>query len=69
MIDAAGRVVGQVTSSRRSPKLERSIGLAMVEPEFAANGAQLTISDAERRIVASVQSEPFYDPAGELLRS
>ncbi len=69
VVDGAGRVAGQVTSSRWSPKLGHPIGLAMVEPELARDGAPLTISDEGRRIDASVRIEPFYDPAGELLRS
>ncbi|MBS1843008.1 MAG: (2Fe-2S)-binding protein [Actinobacteria bacterium] len=63
------RVVGQVTSSRRAPKLESSIGLALVEPRLAEDGASISISDDGRRIAAAVQTRPFYDPDGELLRS
>jgi sarcosine oxidase subunit alpha len=69
IVDAAGRPTGQVTSARRSPKLARSIGMAMVAPEQATDGATLTISDGGRRIAATVTTKPFYDPDGELLRS
>jgi sarcosine oxidase subunit alpha len=63
------RVVGQVTSSRRAPKLGRSIGLALVEPRLAEDGTRISISDDGQRIAAAVQTRPFYDPDGELLRS
>jgi sarcosine oxidase subunit alpha len=69
IVDRDGRVVGQVTSSRRAPKLNRSIGLALVEPGLAEDGAELLISDDGRTISAAVQTKPFYDPDGELLRS
>jgi sarcosine oxidase, subunit alpha len=69
VVDPTGTVAGQVTSSRLAPRLGRSIGLAMVAPELAADGTEITISDAGRRIAATVQTSPFYDPEGELLRS
>jgi sarcosine oxidase subunit alpha len=69
VVDAAGKVVGQITSSRRAPKLGRAIGLAMVDPELADEGNRITISDAGTRLTASVTRKPFYDPDGELLRS
>jgi sarcosine oxidase subunit alpha len=63
------RVVGQVTSARRAPKLRRSIGLALIEPRLAEDGASISISDDGRTIAATVQTRPFYDPDGERLRS
>ena len=69
ILDAGGEAVGQVTSSRRSPKLGVTIGMAMVPPDSAGDGAELTISDAGRRIAATVTTAPFYDPDGEVLRS
>lgn len=69
VIDGAGTPVGQVTSARRSPALEQTIGMAMVPPQLAGDGAPLTISDRGERITAVVQTEPFYDPEGEALRS
>jgi sarcosine oxidase subunit alpha len=69
IVDAAGAPTGQVTSSRRSPKLGKSIGMAMVPPADAADGTTITISDGSRRIAATVTTKPFYDPEGEVLRS
>ena len=36
---------------------------------LASDGASITISDDGARLSASVVTEPFHDPAGELLRS
>jgi len=69
VVDHAGKVIGQVTSARLAPKLGRSIGLAMVAPELATDGTEITISDGSRRIAALVQTSPFYDPEGQRLRS
>ncbi|MDX6626438.1 MAG: sarcosine oxidase, subunit alpha [Solirubrobacterales bacterium] len=69
VIDAAGAATGQVTSSRRSPKLRQAIGLAQVLPSDAEDGTQITISDGGSRIAATVTTKPFYDPEGEVLRS
>jgi sarcosine oxidase subunit alpha len=64
-----GRPAGQVTSSRRSPKLGASIGMAWVPTALAVDDAAITISDEGREIAATVTTRPFYDPDGEVLRS
>jgi sarcosine oxidase, subunit alpha len=63
------RPAGQVTSARRSPKLERTIGLAWVPARLAEDEARFQISDEGRRLEALVTTKPFYDPEGEVLRS
>jgi sarcosine oxidase subunit alpha len=65
-----GQATGcQVTSARWSPQLEASIGLATVPAELAGDGAQIEISYAGVTHLARVQTRPFYDPDGEVLRS
>ena len=64
-----GKRAGQVTSSRRSPKLAKTIGMATVPPELARDDARIVISDAGATIEAIVTTKPFYDPEGEVLRS
>jgi sarcosine oxidase subunit alpha len=59
----------QVTSSRWSPNLGASIGMATVPEELARDGAQIEISYAGRTHTALVTTRPFYDPDGEVLRS
>ena len=64
-----GSPAGQVTSSRHSPVLDRTIGMAWVPAALAHDGAKITISDVGRQLVAEIQTRPFYDPDGEVLRS
>jgi sarcosine oxidase, subunit alpha len=69
VLDGAGRAAGQVTSARRSPRLGGVIGMAWVPREAARDEARVEISDAGRRLTATVTTEPFYDPGGQVLRS
>ena len=64
-----GSPAGQVTSSRHSPVLDRTIGMAWVPAALAHDGAKITISDVGRELAAEIQTRPFYDPDGEVLRS
>jgi glycine cleavage system aminomethyltransferase T len=43
--------------------------MAWVPSALANDGQSITISDNGASVAASVMTEPFYDPAGELLRS
>jgi glycine cleavage system aminomethyltransferase T len=43
--------------------------MAWVPAESAYEGAAVAISDAGRRLTATVTTRPFYDPDGEVLRS
>ena len=69
IVDAAGAPAGQVTSARFSPVLDRVIGMAWVPSPLARDGAQVTISDEGQMFSAHIQTRPFYDPDGEVLRS
>jgi sarcosine oxidase subunit alpha len=69
VVDAAGTPAGQVTSARHSPVLDRTIGMAWVPEALAHDGAKITISDEGVNLVADIQTRPFYDPDGEVLRS
>lgn len=69
VIDGAGALIGEVTSSRRSAKLGETIGLAWVPAALVREDAEITILDDGRRTVASVTTRPFYDPDGAVLRS
>jgi glycine cleavage system aminomethyltransferase T len=69
IVDFSGAPAGQVTSSRYSPVLNRVIGMAWVPNDLARDGAEVTISDEGQRFSAEIQTKPFYDPEGEVLRS
>jgi sarcosine oxidase subunit alpha len=64
-----GGPMGQVTSARFSQQLGRVIGMAWVPAALAKDGARITISDDDKRLEGEVQTKPFYDPDGEILRS
>ncbi|MEA2146528.1 MAG: aminomethyltransferase, partial [Solirubrobacteraceae bacterium] len=69
VVDTHGAPAGQVTSARRSPVLGQVIGLAWVPSQLAADGTTITISDEGQTFSAQIQTRPFYDPDGEVLRS
>jgi sarcosine oxidase subunit alpha len=66
---AAGRPAGRVTSARVSERLGRTIGLAWVGPELAHDGSEIAIRVGATDERATVTLAPFYDAAGERLRS
>jgi sarcosine oxidase subunit alpha len=69
VLDDAGHPAGQVTSTRRSRQLNQVIGMAWVPAALATDGQTITISDGDSRLYGTVATQPFHDPAGELLRS
>ncbi len=69
VVDEHGVPAGQVTSARHSPVLGRTIGMAWVPNAVAKDGAKITISDEGKQTQAEIQTKPFYDPDGEVLRS
>lgn len=72
-------VKGRVTSSRYSPTLRQSIGLALVDPDLAVMGGSLDFyTDGKlnqgavpeiRTVRGRIVPTPFYDPRGERLKS
>ena len=78
VVVAEGAVRGRVCTSRYSPTLKSSIGMALVEPRLASVGGPLEIyRDAglvkgkipgRQTMKARVVPMPFYDPKGERLR-
>jgi sarcosine oxidase subunit alpha len=78
IIVADGEVRGRVCTSRYSPNIRQSIGLALVDPELAVMDGPLEIY-SDRRLTKGRISEiktvnakivplPFYDPKGERIR-
>ncbi len=64
---AARRSEGFVTSAARSPTLEKSIGLGLLERGFGRRGETVTVFDNGRSFKARVVDPVFYDPKGERL--
>ena len=65
----AGRPVGRLTSTRYSPTLKRSLGLAWVPNEKAGPGQRFKIRWNGADVPVVVVPTPFYDPEGRRLKS
>lgn len=60
---------GRITSCSYSPAAGATIGLAWVPADRAKNGETVDIQYNGQLLKAVIQDEPFYDPAGERLKS
>jgi aminomethyltransferase len=58
-----GKVVGEVTSGALSPTLQRNIGLALIDREYAGVGKPLQIEIRGKLIEAEQVKTPFYKRA------
>ncbi len=58
--DAAGKVIGKVTSGTQSPSLQKAIGLGYVQTDFAKEGTEIFINIRENLVKAQVVKFPFY---------
>jgi sarcosine oxidase subunit alpha len=62
-------MIGHVSSSYRSPNLNRSIALALIKGGLARKGEKVVAPLADGRAVACTIADPvFLDPQGERLR-
>ncbi len=59
-VRAGGETIGKVTSGVLSPTLAKSIAMALVASEYAAEGTALTVDFNGREIGAVVVKLPFY---------
>lgn len=57
---SGGRQIGMVTTGSYAPTLEKNLGLALVEADFAKIGQQFSIEIRGKEISAEVISKPFY---------
>ena len=62
---AGGRCIGKVTSGSYAPTLDKNLGLALVEAEFAAAGQTFYIEIRGKNVAAEVISRPFYKREGK----
>ncbi|MFH1350731.1 MAG: 2Fe-2S iron-sulfur cluster-binding protein [Pseudomonadota bacterium] len=73
-----GVIKGRVCTSRYSPTLKKSIGMALIEPDLAVMGGTFEIyTDGKmvkkrvpeiKTVTAKIVPMPFYDPKGERIR-
>lgn len=57
--DAAGNVIGAVTSGTQSPTLQKAIGMGYVPTALAAEGSRIFVSIREKLLEAQVVKMPF----------
>ncbi|NLR59701.1 glycine cleavage system aminomethyltransferase GcvT [Chitinophaga polysaccharea] len=57
--DAAGNVIGRVTSGTQSPSMQKAIGLGYVNTPFAAQDTEIFIAVREKALKAKVVKVPF----------
>lgn len=57
--DAAGNIIGKVTSGTQSPSLNKAIGMGYVNTEFSKSGTEIFIVIRDKAIKAQVCKIPF----------
>jgi sarcosine oxidase subunit alpha len=64
-------ILGRITSSRYSPTIEKSIGLAQVPAELSAAGTEITIvlTNGDRATATVMEHHAHFDPEGSRLRA
>ena len=60
IVNAAGEVIGEVTSGTQSPSMGIGIGLGYVKSEFAAPGTEIAIQIRNKNIAAKIEKLPLY---------
>ena len=64
-----GTVIGRATSGGYGFRLDKSLAIAMVQPNLAAVGTELLIDVLDQRLKATVIEESPYDPDNVKLRA
>jgi aminomethyltransferase len=57
--DAAGNIIGEVTSGTQSPTLGKAIGMGYVSTEFSKAGSEIFIDIRDKALKATVSKIPF----------
>jgi aminomethyltransferase len=57
--DAAGQVIGRVTSGTQSPSLQKAVGLGYVKAAFSAQDSEIFIAVRDKLLKARVVKVPF----------
>jgi aminomethyltransferase len=60
VLDAAGKVIGVVTSGTMGPSVKKGIGMAYVPVAFMVAGSEIFISVRDKALKAQVVKMPFY---------
>lgn len=57
---ANGRKIGYVTTGSMSPTLNKNIGLALIEAEYAKEGTEIDVLIRNKNVKAKIVKKPFY---------
>ena len=60
IVDAEGKVIGEVTSGTQSPSLNKAIGMGYVATPFAKVDSEIYILIRDKKVKAKVVKMPFY---------
>lgn len=60
ILNAEGKVIGQVTSGTMSPSLGKGIGLGYVRSKYRKSGTEIKIGIRKKQVSAQVVKLPFY---------
>jgi aminomethyltransferase len=59
-VDAAGEVIGEVTSGTQSPSMGLGIGMGYVQTAFSKAGTEIYIQVRNKNLKAQVEKFPLY---------
>jgi aminomethyltransferase len=59
IVDAAGNLIGKVTSGTQAPTLQKGIGMGYVATEFAKPDAEIFVKVRDKALKAKVVKMPF----------
>ena len=62
---AEGRQVGVVTTGSYSPSLDKNLGMALIQAEYAKIGQKLDVEIRGKNVAAQVIPKPFYKREGK----
>lgn len=60
IVNAAGEVIGKVTSGTQSPSLQKAIGMGYLDKTMAKEGTEIFVNIRGAKIKAKVVKFPFY---------
>ncbi|MDF2675789.1 MAG: gcvT [Bacillota bacterium] len=59
-VSADGKIIGHVTTGSYAPTLNKNLGLALVDVEYAKEGSEFDIIIRNKNVKAKVIKKPFY---------
>ena len=68
-IYSRGKLIGRATNGGFGWRVNKSLALAMLKPEFALAGAEVEIKILDKNYVATIINESPYDPDNAKLRA